>query len=84
MEGQTMLEHDLHSWLVAVLRNHPRQADIDDCLSLLGALSPPDKRRFWIWLSQHDPNLKTWLKQQRRTERTSIAVTTPSGGSYES
>lgn len=40
------------------------QADIDDCLDLLGALDRAEKRALWRWLTEHDPNLKQWLKLQ--------------------
>lgn len=58
------LNQDLHNWLMAVLRSRPTHTDVDDCLDLLGRLDRNDKRDFWRWLSQNDPNLKQWLKLQ--------------------
>ncbi|MBE7381280.1 MAG: hypothetical protein F6J95_007700 [Leptolyngbya sp. SIO1E4] len=59
----------IHRWLTAVARNQPTQTDIDDCLDLLRKLDRSEKRDLWLWVSQHDSNLKQWLKvhgQQRR------------------
>lgn len=63
------LEHDLHHWLVTVLRNQPTRTDVNDCLDLLGRLSQSEKRAFWAWLNQQDPNLKQWLTQQGQQRR---------------
>lgn len=53
---------DLHRWLIAVIRQRPTRADIEDCLDLLSQLNRTEKRDLWRWLAEHDPNLKTWLK----------------------
>jgi hypothetical protein len=54
----------IQAWLLTVIRNEPTQADIDDCLTLLGQLDRSEKRELWRWLATNDPNLKTWLKFQ--------------------
>ena len=55
---------DIQRWLLAVIRQQPTGADIDDCLDLLSQLDRTEKRDLWRWLAKHDPNLKTWLKVQ--------------------
>jgi hypothetical protein len=69
-----MFERDLHRWLTVVLRSQPKGEDIDDGLSLLGRLSHAEKKVFWLWLSQSDPNLKTWLKRQEPSKKTAMAA----------
>ena len=75
-----MLEHDLHCWLTTVLRSAPLRADIDDCLDLLSRLSQQEKRMFWRWLSQQDPNLKQWLTQQGKQRGFMVRVSMARGG----
>lgn len=55
---------DIQCWLLAIIRQRPTRADIDDSLDLLSQLDRTEKRDLWRWLAQHDPNLKTWLKVQ--------------------
>ena len=59
---------DIHRLLLTIIRGAPTRA-AEDIFDLLERLDQDDKRLFWNWLTQHDPNLKQWLIKQGTQRR---------------
>ncbi len=58
----------IHRLLLTILRgnNDNPTAAAAEIFELLSRLDDSDKRIFWDWLSEHDSNLKRWLRRQGR------------------